>query len=411
MAFKILVNSLFGGGAEIQAALLARALKPETFFLLDAGVAARPGMPEFSSLSRRGSSLPGTIKTLLTPLYANRLAALTGRGDTVLSLMERSNFVNILAARRSGHRAVICERTQPSVDFSGIRGFLMKPIIRKLYPEAAMIISNSRGNALDLAANFGVPREKIRVVTNACDTEAVRAAAAEPLESRHEAVFSRPVIITSGRLRTQKGHWHLLRIFAELKKNGTDAALVILGEGELHKELLGLCAKLGLETYSSGGAFPPQGKGDVFFLGFQKNPYKFFARARLFALTSLWEGLPNVVIEALACGLPVISSDCRSGPREILAPETDFMTEAAAPEETTAGLLMPQFQVAAPDLTPVISGLEQIWAKNISCLLADKARLETLGAAGRRRADDFSIKTKIEEWQIVLGLKAPESCG
>ena len=404
MAFKILVNSLFGGGAEIQASLLAKALKPEAFFLLDADITPRPEIPAFSTLLKRGASLPGTIKTLLTPLYARRLAALTGRGDTVLSLMERSNFVNILAARKSGHRAVICERTYPSIDFSGIRGALMKPIIRKLYPAADLIISNSKGNARDLAENFGVPPEKIKVVTNACDTEALKAASAEPLESRHEAIFTRPVIITSGRLRTQKGYWHLLRIFAELKKTGPDAALVFLGEGELQEKLLTLCADLGLKASVPGRAAEPQEKSDVFFLDFQKNPYKFFSKARLFALTSLWEGLPNVVIEALACGLPVIAGDCRSGPREILAPETDFKTEAATPEKTDFGILMPQFQITAPDFTPEISGLERLWAEHISVLLADKARLEKYGAAGRKRAEDFSLEKKIAEWRTVLGL-------
>jgi len=402
MALKILVNSLFGGGAEIQAALLAKALKPEAFFLLDTGGAPRPEIPAFSSLSKYCSSLPGTIKTLLAPLYAKRLAALTGPGDTVLSLMERSNFVNILAARSSGHRAVVCERTHPSVDFSGVRGALMKPIIRKLYPEADLIISNSKGNACDLTENFGIPPEKIRVITNACDTEAIKNAAAEPLEGRHKAIFSRPVIITSGRMRTQKGHWHLLRIFAELRKTRPEAALVFLGEGELQLKLLNLCASMGLKAYAPGRASPAQGTEDVFFLGFQKNPYKFLSRAGLFAFTSLWEGLPNSVIEALACGLPVISSDCRSGPREILAPDTDFKTEAATPEETAFGLLMPQFQIAEPDFTPEASGLERLWAKHISSLMDDKARLERCGAAGRKRAEDFSLKTKISEWQAVL---------
>ena len=404
MSLKILVNSLFGGGAEIQAALLAKELKPEAFLLLDRECPPRRDSPPFSSLLRHGASLPGAVKTILSPLYARRLAALTGRGDTVLSLMERSNFVNILAARRTGHRAVICERTHPSIDFSGIRGALMKPIIRKLYPAADLVISNSKGNARDLAANFGVPPEKIRVVTNACDTEAVKTAAAEPLESRYEAVFARPVVITSGRLRTQKGHWHLLRIFAELKKTNPDTALVFLGEGELEGRLLGLCADMGLKAYSHGVAAAPQEKDDVFFLGFQKNPYKFFSKARLFAFTSLWEGFPNSVVEALACGLPVISCDCRSGPREILAPETDFAAEAAAPEETAFGLLMPQFQVGPPDFTPAASGLEKLWAEHISALLSDNARLGKYSASGRLRAEAFSLKIKIAEWKTALGL-------
>ncbi|MCX5786247.1 MAG: glycosyltransferase [Elusimicrobia bacterium] len=406
MALKILVNSLFGGGAEIQAALLAKAMKPEAFLLLDRECSPRPDSPPFSSLFRHGASLPGALKTILSPLYASRLAAITAPGDTVLSFMERSNFVNILSARKSGHRAVICEVTQPSREFSGLRGTLMKPLIKKLYPLADLVISNSKGNARDLADNFDFSCEKIKVIYNSCDTQAIALKAAEPLESLHAAIFKRPVIITSGRLTAAKGHWHLLRIFAELKKTNPGAALVFLGEGELKERLLGLCAALGLKAYFPGGAALSPDAGDVFFLGFQRNPYKFLSKAKIFAFPSLWEGLPNAVLEALACGLPVISSDCRSGPREILAPETDFQTEAAAPEETAFGFLMPPFKAAAPDSTPVISGLEKLWAKNTADLLGDDQRLENYSASCRKRAEAFSLKVKVVEWETALRLKA-----
>ena len=136
MGLKILVNSLFGGGAELQAALLARTLRPDAFLVLD-GAAD----PVAESLTRRGAFLPGALKNLLLPHYAARLAARAGPGDTVLSFMQRANFVNVLAARRSGHRAVICEVTQPSREYTGLRGALIKPLIRRLYPEAALTLS------------------------------------------------------------------------------------------------------------------------------------------------------------------------------------------------------------------------------------------------------------------------------
>ncbi len=149
MAFKILVNSRFGGGAELQAELLARALKPDAFLVLDG---PRGVFPE--SLSQGFARLPGALKTLLLKYYASRLAAQCGPGDTVLSFMQRSNFVNVLAARKSGHRAVICEVTQPSREFTGLRGRLMKPLIKELYPEAPLVLANSKGNARDLEENF-----------------------------------------------------------------------------------------------------------------------------------------------------------------------------------------------------------------------------------------------------------------
>ncbi|HNW44792.1 MAG TPA: glycosyltransferase [Elusimicrobiales bacterium] len=397
MGFKILVNSTFGGGAEIQAALLARALKPDAFLVLDGppGGVAQP-------LAQWCSGLPGALKTLLLRHYARRLAAQTGPGDTVLSFMQRSNFVNVLAARSNGHRAVICEVTQPSREFTGLRGKIIKPLISRLYPEAALTLANSKGNARDLEENFGFAPGKIKVIYNACDIAGVRAQAALFPDGTYGEIFKRPVIITSGRLTAAKAHWRLLRIFAEVKKGKPDAALVLLGEGELRQQLLGLCAALGLKAYDAKGAAPMTGKEDVFFAGFQEHPYKFFSRAKVFAFTSLWEGLPNAVIEALACGLPVISSDCRSGPRELLAPGTDFAAAAVMPEETATGLLMPPFKVTPPEFDTETDGREKLWAEKILELLADAPRLAKLRRACEDRAEAFSLPKKTAEWHSLL---------
>ena len=388
---KILVNSRFGGGAEIQAALLARTLGAEFLVLDGAG-----------GLTPWGAGLPGALKTLQLPHYARRLAAVCGPGDTVLSFMQRSNFANVLAARASGHRAVVCEVTQPSREFTGLRGALIKPLIRRLYPQAALTLANSRGNARDLEENFGFPPGKIKVIYNSCDTAAVAEQAADTLPAGYDAVFRRPALITSGRLTAAKAHWRLLRIFAEVKKTVPEAALVFLGEGELKRGLLCQCEDLHLAAHDAGGGSGP-GAEDVFFAGFQANPFKFLARARLFAFTSLWEGLPNAVIEALACGLPVISADCRSGPRELLAPGTDPLAAAAAPEATATGLLMPPFPASPPEFGTDADAQEKLWAEKIKELLSDEARLARLGGAARERAAAFAPGAKKAEWLEALG--------
>ena len=404
MAFHILVNSMFGGGAEIQAALLAGVLKPQSFLLLEYGtLPARSGDQPYSALSGK-SPLPGGAKTLLLPSYANRLAARVTRGDTVLSFMQRSNFVNVMAARKTGHRAVICEVTQPSREYSGARGLLMKPLIRKLYPQAALVISNSKGNALDLEENFGLAQGKVKVIYNSCDTRSARDLAAKPLAAPYEAVFKRPVIITSGRLNAAKGHWHLLKSFAGVKAAVPGAALVLLGEGELQETLLGICAALGLKVYCAGRSPAPAGDEDVFFPGFVDNPYNFLARAKLFAFPSLWEGLPNAVLEALACGLPVVAADCRSGPRELLAPGTDFRGQAAAPEKTDPGFLMPPFKVLPPGLGAGQEEIERLWTEKLAALLRDADGLKTMGAAARKRAEDFAPAVLAAQWREALDL-------
>ncbi len=400
MALKLLINSLFSGGAERQFAALSALLPHDALYLLENETSQAPAGSKPIILSSHGPATPSVIKTAYIPFYARKLAALTGPGDTVLSFMERANMVNILAARRSGHRAVICERTRPSGEFSGLRGALMRPLIKRLYPLADIIAANSQGVKKDLSENFYVPADRIKVIPNGCDTAGIAAKAARPLDAAYGAVFKRPVVITSGRLTAAKGQWHLLRFFKKIKAGRPDAALMLLGEGELGKYLENLSLELGFRTFSGAGAPPPD--ADVYFPGFRDNPYQFLARARVFVFTSLWEGFPNALVEAMASGVTAISADCDAGPREILSPETPFYFRTLKAEPATGGLLMPALsglrRAAASPLEPA----EELWADTVSAILEDREALNRYAGAGLRRAEDFDLSKTKRHWQELL---------
>ena len=400
MALKLLINSLFRGGAEKQFAALARLLPHDALILLEHEIAQPADVSKIKFLSGHSAATSSLIKTASIPFYARRLAAAVRPGDTVLSFMERANIVNVLAAKRSGHRAVICERTSPSGEFSGLRGALMRPLIRRYYPEAALVVANSAGVKKDLAENFTVPEEKIRVIHNGCDVSGIGALAAAALPSGWGPVFDRPVIAAGGRLTAAKGHWHLLRIFRELKKTAPGAALVLLGEGELRGYLLKLSSGLGLKTFSGAGV-PPE-DADVYFTGFRENPYMFISKARLFAFTSLWEGFPNALLEAMACGTPVASSDCASGPREILSPASAFTDRALTPDHAAYGLLMPVLSGARLAPGAPLEPAELAWAENISEMLAAPAALRSYASAGLKRAADFDLSKTAALWLDLL---------
>jgi len=187
-------------------------------------------------------------------------------------------------------------------------------LIRLTYHRAEQILAVSEDIRQDLITQFKIPPEKIRVLYNAYDLQHLAIQAAQDLEPEYQAIFERPTLITMGRMNTQKGQWHLIRAFPMIKAHVPDAQLVILGEGQLLGELITLARMTG---YADSIHFP----------GFQKNPHHLIARATLFVLPSHHEGFPNALAEAMACGVPVIASDCHSGPREILAPAEKEQTE------------------------------------------------------------------------------------
>jgi glycosyltransferase involved in cell wall biosynthesis len=169
---------------------------------------------------------------------------------------------------------------------------------------AGQIVAVSLGAADDFSRMSGIPRDRIKVIYNPVLGPSLYQAAAEPLEHPWFQTGQPPVVLGIGRLTAQKDFPNLIRAFALVRKK-RDARLVILGEGEERPALKELMRSLDLERHV---AMP----------GVLRNPYAYMKRAALFALSSAWEALPTVLIEALACGCPVASTDCPSGPREIL---------------------------------------------------------------------------------------------
>ncbi len=230
--------------------------------------------------------------------------------QVLLTDKDRVNRLAILARKiaRVPTRIAVRSGTTISQNLTQ-RGWLDRSIqkfsFRRFYPWADHILVPSEGAARDLAEVIGLPYERISVVPSPVLTERFTAMAAEPVEHPWLAPGEPPVILSVGELCARKDFPTLLRAVAEVRKK-RPVRLVILGEGRQRGTLEELVRSLDL--------------GDsVTFPGFVQNPYAWMARAAVFVLTSLCEGAPVVLMEALAAGTPVISTDCPSGPREILA--------------------------------------------------------------------------------------------
>ena len=220
-----------------------------------------------------------------------------------------ANIIAIWAKKLAGVplRLIVVEHNTFSLDNQmmspGIRQ-LMPWLVRWNYPLADEIIAVSDGAADDLSISTKIPRDQIQVVYNPIITPEMDLKSRENLDHPWFKPGEPPVILAVGRLTSQKDYPLLIRAFARVRQ-AIPVRLLILGEGPERNELTSLINQLGLED-------------DISMPGFVHNPYAFMAHASVFVLSSRWEGLPTVLAEALYCGAPLVSTDCPSGPREIL---------------------------------------------------------------------------------------------
>lgn len=226
------------------------------------------------------------------------------RPEAMFSALNRANVVALLAWRIAGVSTRLVVSHRNTLSYSSARR-LSRALIVRLYPWADGIVAVSKGVADDLAHVTGIPRERIQAIYNPVVTPELRGKAQVPLDHPWFKPGEPPVVLAVGRLAAQKDFSTLIQAFAQVQET-RPVRLLILGEGRERPMLEALVRQLGLEQ-------------DVSLPGWLENPYPYMARASVFVLSSRWEGLPGVLIEALYCGAPLIATDCPSGPREILA--------------------------------------------------------------------------------------------
>ncbi|GGG58430.1 glycosyltransferase [Hymenobacter glacieicola] len=336
--------------------------------------------------------------------FARRIARLRNlkrelKTDVCVSHLEGADYVNLLS--KGSEKVVLCIHGSKLHDgnISGVVGWVRKKLLMpSLYNRADRIITVSRDINPELVESFGVKPEKIQTINNFFEVGQIEAKAREPLLAAEQAVYSAaPVLVTSGRLAIQKNQAPLLDIFAELLKR-RPAKLVFLGDGELRNDLTRRARQLGLRVYEAWNEEALTPDYDVYFLGTQKNPFKYIRPASLFVFPSAWEGFPMALGEAMICGVPPVTTDCPTGPREILAPSTRTPRQPIREAETAEfGVLMPMLNQPAS-----LAADQQVWAATLDRLLGDATEREWLGKLASRRMQDFSREKIFQQWVAVL---------
>ncbi len=304
----IFLPSLGGGGAERVMVNLAhifaeRGFKVDIVLAEAEGPYLREVHPKVRVVNLRSTRVIFSLFGLMRYLRRER-------PQVLLSALEHTNVVALLAQRLSGVsvRTVVGVHntlTRSTVNAQSLNVRSMPFWLWLSYPWAYAVTAVSEGVAKDLEHIVRLPREQVKVIYNPVVTPELLKKAHESLDTHPWfAANEPPVVLGVGRLTPQKDFPTLIKAFALVKHN-LPARLMILGEGEDRPQLEVLVRDLGLEA-------------DVSLPGFVDNPFKYMRHAGVFVLSSLWEGLPTVLIEALASGATVVSTDCPSGPMEIL---------------------------------------------------------------------------------------------
>lgn len=317
----------------------------------------------------------------------------------VISHLEGADYVNLLSG--GAGKTILCVHGSKLHDANirGPIGWLRKTVlIPALYNRADRIVTVSRDIMPELVEGFGVKPEKLLTINNFFEVARIEAQSREPLSAAEAAVYAAaPVLVTSGRLTLQKNQAPLLDIFAAVLRR-QPAKLLFVGDGELREPLLSHARALGLRVFAAWEETPLTPDYDVYFLGLQQNPFKYLRPATAFVFPSAWEGFPMALGEAMVCGLPVLSTDCPTGPREMLAPATATPATPLRHAETGAyGVLLPMLN------QPAMLAQDQVeWVTALTALLANAPERARLGQLAAQRMQDFTRERIFGQWVALI---------
>jgi glycosyltransferase involved in cell wall biosynthesis len=358
------IHSMSGGGAERVLLNVLKYLDREKFNPLLVLINKRgelieeiPGDVTIYDMAVRRNSISVNTIPLLIKFY--RIIR-TENPDVIFSFMWEQNLIACILNFFLRIKIIVSEHASISNTFNDLfhstsKKKLLYSLVRTLYGQADHILSVSAGLKEELI-NLGLSSAKISVIHNPVDLTLIEKLKAEPIGSEE------PYILFAGRLVKQKNIPLLIGAF-NMIKNNINANLVILGDGEEEDNLKRLTIQLNLE-------------GRIIFKKFMTNPYKYMANAEVFVLPSSYEGFGNVLIEAMACGTPVVSTRCPHGPDEII-------------EDGINGFLVP---VDNP----------QKMGETILRILDDTSLRGKLVARGMQRVKSFDISEIVRKYESLI---------
>lgn len=391
MNILFLTQKLSGGGAERVIALLASefAIDNNVFVATHRDDEAYPISDKVNIICldlNKSENTISRIKNCVIAVAKLRRIKRDKKIDVTVSMLNSPNFENVIS--RVNDKIIISIRNLTSAQLSGVKA-KMSCFSGK---HADWTVSLSENVKRDQIRNFKTPPEKIITIYNPCNYEFI---AEQGKKETYDQTFDMLrknadcMVITAGRCTYQKGQWHMIRAFKKVVEKNPKAILIILGCGDMDDFLNKLILEMQLEK-------------NVFKVGFKKNIYSYLAKADIFVFSSIYEGFGNVLLEAMACGLPIISCDCVAGPRELLAPSSPLEKRALGIECSEFGILTPPMDGNIYEAKASLSSSEEIFAEAINILACDTMLRNKYKEKSLERIRDFSTEKILQQWKEIM---------
>lgn len=310
--------------------------------------------------------------------------------DVIISFMNSPNIVNILSKVKSCS-CVVSIRNFPALELkSGMHDTLMDAMARCIYKKAGCVVPVTNEIADDIIKRYNLNENNVVTVYNPYDLTEIKKQKLRPIENTSHIDFMSAgrCIISVGRNMHQKGFWHLIKAFKRVHDTLPDTRLVIVGRNEMPEQTERLLEKLNL-------------KDVVLLAGYQSNPFAYINRSEIYVLSSLYEGFPNSLVEAMACGKPVVAANCKSGPKEILC-ENNQYKDIFEVCQTTYGILTLEMTQEEIWASSVIEKCDEELAKGILMLLNDKKLADKFAALSIERASNFDYVTCGDKYGRII---------
>lgn len=317
-----------------------------------------------------------------------------------ISFLEGANYINILST--NGEHTILSIRGSKKYDqnINGVLGYIRKKLlIPHLYSKASHIVTLSEGVKQEIVEDYPLLKEAdITVIYNCFEPEKIYTMSQERLPDYWMQFCSEnKVIVFSGRLAEEKGLHLFTSLMSEVTNRCEKIKLFVIGEGDFEFQILESCNEKNLTYSIVHSMYEKPEPASIYFFGYQANPHKFVSQARLFVAPSIHEGFGNSLLEAVALDVPVLSSDCPYGPREIIA-NKDYSVTLNYPFRTIYGVLLPNLKIGRQAYL--------IWIKTIIEMLSSTISSSEQESLVPKKLIRFEKNTNIKLWINLIEEKS-----